>query len=50
MEFGLQRVEDVVGKEENAGDEHFLFPTMFSNAFRFGSFQFSMKGKQLYYK
>ena len=27
------RIENILGKEENAGYQHFLFPTVFSKAF-----------------
>ena len=36
MNFVLERVENIVGKEENAGYKHFLlFPTMFSKGLLF---------------
>ena len=35
--FRLERVENSLGKGENAGNQHFLlFPTVFSKAFFFG--------------
>ena len=34
LKFLFGRVENIVGKGENAGDQHFLlFPTLFSKAF-----------------
>ena len=40
LKFGLGRVENIVGKGENAGYQHFLlFPKMFSKAFSFRSFK-----------
>ena len=34
LKFALERVENIVGKGENAGYQHFLlFPTMFSKGF-----------------
>ena len=33
LKFVVERVENIVGKGENAGDQHFTpFPTMFSKA------------------
>ena len=35
--FSLGRVENIVGKGENAGHQHFLlFPTIFSNGYFLG--------------
>ena len=33
LKLGLERVENIVGKGENAGYQHFLLSTMFSKAF-----------------
>ena len=34
VKFGLERVENIVGKGQNAGNQHFFpFPTMFSKGF-----------------
>ena len=34
LKFCLRRIENIVGKGENAGYQHFLFfPTMFSNVY-----------------
>ena len=34
-EFVLDRIENIVGKEEDAGYQDFSFPTMFSKGFFF---------------
>ena len=35
LKFVLRRTENIVGKGENAGHRHFLWPTMFSKGFFF---------------
>ena len=47
MKFGLERVENIVGKEKNAGYQHFLlFPKCFQKGFLL-SYKSELCGKEL---
>ena len=48
LTFLLERVENIMGKEENAGYQHFLlFPTMFSRNLIQGHQKSGLCGKEL---
>ena len=48
IEIALGRVENIVGKRENAGYQHFLlFPQCFQKVFLSGSFKIGLCGKKL---
>ena len=48
LKFVLERVENIVGKGENAGYQHFLlFPQCFQKASTIGSLKSGLCGKEL---
>ena len=48
VKYGLGQIENIVGKGENAGYQHFLlFPHYFQNAYFSGSFKSGSCGNEL---
>ena len=47
LKLVMRRVENIVGKEENAGDQHFLFPTMFAKGFSFKVIKLGIVGQMV---